>query len=129
MKERLFISAFILVYTFLLSISSVTAENWVLIEDMGVGKVMMDADSIKEDRSSTVGAWIKIISNIRSYADPKAVKEVVTYYEFDCKINVYRTKNPTYYFSDGSKEKTKETSSWESSEDSLTLTLKEYLCK
>ena len=129
MKERLFINIFLLFSLIFLFIVLVSAENWVLVEDMGVGKVKLDGDSIKGDRKSTVGAKIKIISHMRSYANPKAVKEVVTYYEFDCKINVYRTKDPTYYFSDGSKEKTKETSPWQSSEDKLTLTLKKYLCK
>jgi hypothetical protein len=129
MKERLFINIFLLLSIIFLLISSVFAENWVLVEDMGVGKVKLDGDSIKGDRNSTVGAKIKIISHMRSYADPKEVKEVVTYYEFDCKADVFRTKDPTYYFVNGSKEKTKETSSWQRSEDKLTQTLKKYLCK
>lgn len=129
MKERLFINIFLLLSIIFLLISSVFAENWVLVEDMGVGKVKLDGDSIKGDRNSTVGAKIKIISHMRSYADPKEVKEVVTYYEFDCKADVFRTKDPTYYFVNGSKEKTKETSPWQSSEDKLTQTLKKYLCK
>ena len=87
MKERLFINIFLLFSMIIVLIASVSAENWVLVEDMGVGKVKLDGDSIKGDRESTVGAKIKIISHLRSYAEPKAVKEVVTYYE----VNNYAT--------------------------------------
>jgi hypothetical protein len=129
MKKRSFISVFILIITLLIVTMPASAENWSFIKDMGVGKVMLDVDSIKGEGNSIAGARIKIVSYMRSYADSKAVKEVVTYYEFDCNLGVYSTIDPIYYFSDGSREKTKETSPWQDSGDNLTQTLKDYLCR
>jgi hypothetical protein len=129
MHERFFIGAFSILITFMFFLATTSAENWNLVEDMGIGTVMLDSDSIQGDKNATVGAKIKIVSHMRSYSDPKAVKAVITYYEFDCSINMYRTKNPVYYFANGTEEKTKETSPWQDSGDNLTQTLREYLCK
>lgn len=129
MHTRIFILIFAVVITCMFTLAITSAENWSLVDEMGIGTVMLDSDSIQGDKNATVAARIKIISHLRNYAEPKAVKQVITYYEFDCSLNVYRTKNPVYHFANGTKEKTRETSSWQDSGDRLTQALREYLCK
>ena len=127
MKNTFFIITFFIL--FIISFSPVFASQWVLIEDMAVGKVMLDTESIKEERFSITSANVKVISQMRVPAGSKEVKAVVTSYEFDCRKNKFRTVDPIYYFSDGSEDKLKETSLWQDSKDNLTQSLKNYLCK
>lgn len=90
---------------------------------------MLNTDSIRRNVGSVVSGFVKIASHMRGTASSREVQEVITLYEFDCVKNVFRTADPIYYFKDGSKEKVKETMPWQDSDDTLTLTLKKYLCK